>query len=258
MLGQGSRWTREQLVVAFALYCRTPFGKMHKTNPEIVAIAKRIGRTPSSLAMKLVNFASLDPEITASGRKGLGNASAADRQVWDEFHADWNGLAVESSKILDLTADRDTRERDDELQAELESFDAEGRRALVEIRAKQSFFRDTVISSYQGHCCISGLTVPRLLNASHIVPWKVDRANRLNPRNGLSLSTLHDRAFDRGLISVTPDFRIRISKQLKRTKHDPFLASSLLALEDRKITLPEKFHPKKQFLEYHFTKVFKR
>jgi hypothetical protein len=56
------------------------------------------------LAMKLVNFASLDPAITASGRKGLGNASATDRQVWNEFHADWDRLAVQSSKILDLTA----------------------------------------------------------------------------------------------------------------------------------------------------------
>ena len=74
-----NRWTREQLVVAFALYCRTPFGKMHRTNPAVVELAKRIGRTPSSLAMKLVNFASLDPAITGSGRKGLGNASAADK-----------------------------------------------------------------------------------------------------------------------------------------------------------------------------------
>lgn len=98
-----NRWSREQLIVAFALYCQTPFGKMHKTNPEIVRTAKLLGRTPSSLAMKLVNFASLDPAITKTGRKGLGNAAADDKRVWNEFHADWEQLALQSANIvLDL------------------------------------------------------------------------------------------------------------------------------------------------------------
>ncbi|MEW6688831.1 MAG: HNH endonuclease [Pseudomonadota bacterium] len=255
MTGEGRRWTREQLVVAFALYCKTQFGKMHRGNPEIVEVAKRIERTPSSLAMKLVNFASLDPAIIASGRKGLGNASAADKQIWDEFHANWDRVAVESSRILEPSVNQ-KRSDSEELEERLQDFGAEARRAFVEVRTKQSFFRDTVVSSYQGRCCMSGLAVPSLLNASHIVPWKIDRSNRLNPRNGLSLSTLHDRAFDRGLISVRPDYRIIVSRRLKAAKRDPFLASSLLALEDRMIALPEKFHPDKRFLEYHFTKVF--
>lgn len=61
------RWTREQRLIAFALYCRTPFGKMHSRNPEIIKLAQLLGRTPGSLAMKLVNFASLDPAITSTG-----------------------------------------------------------------------------------------------------------------------------------------------------------------------------------------------
>ena len=65
-------WTREQLLIAFALYCRLPFGKLHYRNPEIVRIAEAIGRTPSALAMKLSNIASLDPEITSTGPQGSG------------------------------------------------------------------------------------------------------------------------------------------------------------------------------------------
>ena len=92
------RWTKEQLKLAFHLYCQLPFGKLHHRNKEIVVLAPLIGRTPSAVAMKLVNFASLDPAITASGRSGLGNASVLDQEVWDEFHADWEGLALECER----------------------------------------------------------------------------------------------------------------------------------------------------------------
>ena len=75
-------WTRQQLLVAFNLYCRMPFGKMHSRNPEIVKYAELMGRTPSALAMKLTNIASLDPAITSTGRRGLEGASAADKAMW--------------------------------------------------------------------------------------------------------------------------------------------------------------------------------
>ena len=60
-------WTSEQLKLAFAFYCETSFGKLHSKNPQIVELAKLIARTPSALAMKLVNFASLDPSIIDTG-----------------------------------------------------------------------------------------------------------------------------------------------------------------------------------------------
>jgi hypothetical protein len=93
------RWTKEQLKLAFHLYCQLPFGRLHSRNPEIIQLATLIGRTPSAVAMKLVNFASLDPAIVNSGRSGLGNASALDKEVWEEFHADWEKLAVECEQL---------------------------------------------------------------------------------------------------------------------------------------------------------------
>jgi len=66
-----NRWTYEQLLVAFTLYSQIPFGKLHARNPDIIHYANLIGRTPSALAMKLVNIASLDPFIIESGRSGL-------------------------------------------------------------------------------------------------------------------------------------------------------------------------------------------
>lgn len=85
-MAQGRRWTEEELRLALQLYRRIPFGQFNQRNPEIIALAKSMARTPSSVSMKLCNLASLDPKITRSGRKGLPNASALDRKVWAEAH----------------------------------------------------------------------------------------------------------------------------------------------------------------------------
>lgn len=60
-------WTRDELILAINLYCKLPFGKIHRGNPDIVELANLLGRTPSSIAYKLVNFASLDPSLQARG-----------------------------------------------------------------------------------------------------------------------------------------------------------------------------------------------
>jgi len=83
-------WSREQVKLAFNLYCQLPFGKLYKGNKEVIELASLIHRTPSAVAMKLVNIASLDPAITGTGRSGLSNASALDKEVWSEFSNDWD------------------------------------------------------------------------------------------------------------------------------------------------------------------------
>lgn len=256
-----SRWTKEQLKLAFHLYCQLAFGKLHQRNPEILELAKLIGRTPSAVAMKLGNFASLDPAITGTGRSGLGNASALDREVWDAFHADWENLAVECTQLRERLraelGELPVTNLEEPEQDGLEDFSGETRRIATEQRIKQHFFRRAVLSSYQGRCCMSGLSEPRLLAASHIVPWSKDKANRLNPRNGLCLSALHDKAFDRGLIALTDDFRIVLSAAL-RARDDQFVSRVLMPLENRKITLPERFLPDREFLVRHREEVFIR
>jgi len=102
---------------------------------------------------------------------------------------------------------------------------------------------------------MSGLSEPRLLIASHIVPWSKDKNNRLNPRNGLCLSALHDKAFDRGLIALDNDFRVILSKDLER-RNEPFVRQFFHPLAGRSITLPERFIPDKTFLARHRDVVF--
>jgi hypothetical protein len=255
-----NRWTRDQLKLAFYLYCQLPFGKLHSRNPEIVALAQLIGRTPSAVAMKLVNFASIDPAITSTGRVGLGNASSLDREIWSEFHADWEGLAVQCNRLRIAIEDekgiRRSTDFDLDETVDREDFTGETRQVITEQRIKQHFFRRAVLSSYRGRCCMSGLSEPRLLLASHIVPWSKDKANRLNPSNGLCLSALHDRAFDRGLITLADDFTVIVSKQLLKNDNE-LVRFAIAGLHGRMIELPERFFPSKEFIARHRTEVFK-
>lgn len=245
------RWTRSQLKLAFYLYCQLPFGKLHRRNPEVIKLADEIGRTPSAVAMKLVNFASLDPAIRASGRTGLEGASNADREVWEAFHSNWEGLALECARLRkepNALEEADVAARTEFALAD--DFTGETRRAWAEQRIKQQFFRRAVLSSYRATCCMSGASEPQLLVASHIIPWSNDKANRLNPSNGLCLSAIHDRAFDRGLISVTEDFEVVVSKTFL-AHADPFVQSVFTPLIGKSISLPERFLPSREFLRWH-------
>ena len=249
-------WTKEQIKLAFHLYCQLSYGRIHGRNPEIIALAKVIGRTSDAVAMKMLNIASLDPALTSTGRVALGNASALDREVWDEFHSDWERLAVECELLrqqLDKDSVVDLEPDDDTLMPE--DFTGETREVLTAQRIKQHFFRRAVLSSYRGRCCMSGLSEPRLLIASHIVPWCCDKANRLNPSNGLCLSAIHDRAFDKGLISLTDDWRVVLSDEL-RALAEPFVKAVFLPLEGRQIEMPERFSPDHAFLVRHREKIF--
>ena len=255
VMTHGSPWTRDQLLVAFALYCRLPFGRLHRMNPEIIEFANAIGRTPSALAMKLTNIASLDPEITSTGRTGLTGASAADRAMWDEMQSDWDAFAVESERaILAVQPDEDLEDLPSEEDDDYSSV-GEDRTIITTTRVGQDFFRRAVLSAYSERCCITGLSVPSLLVASHIVPWRHDKANRVNPRNGLLLSALHDKAFDNGLVTIDDDMTIRVSN-LYTQRPDSYFAESIQHYHGHEINLPEKFTPNRDFLSYHREYIF--
>lgn len=247
-------WTQDQRIAAFRLYCQLPFGKLHKGTPEIIKLAAAMGKTASSVAMKLCNFASLDPAIRESGRKGLEGASKGDREVWAAFHADWRGLAEASERILhELGWEASPSEVDDQT---LEDHSGATREVIVEARLRQSFFRRAVLANFQGCCCMTGLPAPALLVASHIVPWAADVTQRLNPKNGLCLSALHDRAYDQGLMTVLPDHTIRVSSRLRTLANDPLGQDWLLGLHGKRITPPERFSPDPSFLDFHCHQVF--
>jgi putative restriction endonuclease len=204
------------------------------------------------VALKLVNLASLDQQVIASGRRGMGNASKLDQQIWHEFLATSDPVVTEAAAAFGHYAEQNGLPSFVDVLDEVPDI-AEGKTttALVQVRVNQARFRRSILVSYNATCCMSGLRVPKRLVASHIVPWSMDAQNRLNPSNGLCLSALHDRAYDQGLITVLPDFTIRVTEDLRRPELDPFAQSSLAQCQGQEIRLPERLRPAPAFLEAH-------
>jgi len=248
-------WSREELIVAFNLYCKIPFSKISANNETIIDIAGSIGRTPSALALKLVNFARLDPTLQKRGISGMSHGSKAEINIWQEFNEDWGSLSYESELILSKVKGR-TIERIYGISLDPFEFEGKERDSVVKARVNQIFFRNTVLASYDFRCCITGISIPELLIASHIKPWAVDKNNRLNPQNGICLNALHDKAFDKGLITITPDYCIRISKKLEQHVDNYSSQQFFLPFFNKKIALPQRFLPNKDFLEYHNEVIF--
>jgi putative restriction endonuclease len=255
MATERRNWTREELIVAFNLYCKIPFSKINYNHKLIKELAAAIGRTPSAVAWKLVNFASLDPTLKEKNIKGASNSGKLDKVVFDEFYSDWNNLAYESevqlAKILNYKI-----EIDEEIDFEIK--EGKVREALVKVRVNQSFFRNTVLASYENKCCITGISIPDFLIASHIIPWSKDEINRLNPENGLCLNSIHDKAFDKGFITIGFDYKIQISKYFNDFKKENNIQKFFLDFENKEIEMPKRFLPNKDFIEYHHNNIFKK
>jgi len=249
-------WTKKETIIAFNVYCKIPFKSSSKTNPTIIKYANIIGRSPSALNMKVGNFGRLDPELKRQGIVGLTNGSKLEETIWQEFHGNWEKLAYESERLI-----AEFQHKTIEESAEIDLSDiplGKERESVVKARVNQSFFRSTILSSYNQKCCITGLSISDFLVASHIVPWKKDEKNRLNPQNGLCLNSIHDKAFDRGFITITPDYRVLVSKYFNEYSNENAVKELFLRYDKQPILLPNKFFPSKDFLDWHENNVFKK
>lgn len=224
---------------------------MHASNAQVKELAILIVRSPGSIARKLGNFASFDPKLKERGIGGLPNASKLDAEVWREYMHDWDEQFFESEKLL-ATKKHTTIEKIYEVDLEnLPLAVGKERERLVMVRVNQSQFRRIVLSNFNNQCCITGIGLTELLVASHIAPWSKDEHNRLSPQNGLSLNTLHDKAFDRHLITVTEDLKIRISSRFVKYKDVLSIKQNFIDFDGKSLITPKKFYPDVEFLRMH-------
>jgi len=241
-------WTRQETLIALNLYCRTPFGRLHANNPEIQNIATRMGRTPSALAMKCCNLASLDSSLQARGIAGLTKTSLLDRQVWGEFLHDPESIVLEAEQLHAELMQQPLRVADAITWEHIEGTDVE---TLTKVRVNQHFFRSLVVTGYRSRCAVCGLPFSSLLVASHIVPWSKDRTLRMNPRNGLCLCALHDRAFDKGLLTIDADYLIDIHADIKQAPKTDAIEANFLRFVGQTILLPDRWLPDPELLLRH-------
>jgi hypothetical protein len=148
---------------------------------EIISLASRIGRTANALAMKACNFASLDPEFRQTNRTGLSGASESGRALWMEFAGNAERVAAEAEEAY--ARFEPERAAQDHAEVRVPGGETDVLR-VVRARRVQSFFRAAVMTSYGCRCAISGIALPELLVASHIIPWAHSVERRADPRNG--------------------------------------------------------------------------
>src|SRR3989304_3548714 len=157
-------WSREELIIAFNLYCKAPFGKIHIRNPEIKSLANILGRSPSAVSWKLANFARLDPALQKRSISGASHGAKGEIEVWEEFNSNWGKLSYESEKLL---AKMSVNKIEDAVCINKDELPKQGeeRETIVRVRINQDFFRKAVLAAYDRKCCITELAIPELLNA---------------------------------------------------------------------------------------------
>ena len=251
-------WTREETILAMDLYTRIPFSKIGKSNQEIIQLAQIINRTPDAVAYKMSNLAHYDPELQARNVSGLSHTSKLDKIIYDEFSENIEELSFVAQSLLAQMKNSSVENLLPELQLDHipSGIDKEQQ---TKVRIGQYFFRMSVLMSFGNACCITGLKNRELLVASHIKPWSVSdvKTERTNPSNGLCLNAMHDKAFDRGFITIDKNYRIVNSRFIKDVAMDDKTREWFSYYNGKEIILPDKFMPGKQFIEYHNDVIFK-
>jgi putative restriction endonuclease len=253
-----NRWTREELILALNLYLKLPFGKLHQRTPEIIRLAGLLGRSPSSIAMRLNNYASVDEFHQKRGIGGLPGGKAQVEPIWNEYLADREKVLFESEVILASLEKSELESKYPELPSMYDDLQGETKVREIKTRVNQEVFRQMVLANYSNQCAITGINIPSLLIASHIIPWSENQKERLNPENGICLSPLYDSAFDKGLIGVTPELRVVLSESLRCHQKKEFYLQHFGILDGIRLRNAEKYKPRREFLEWHLSNIFCR
>ncbi len=198
--------------------------------PKLIEITRKINANYKNHNMR--GF-----EGPGAGDKPNGVAVDVDSsQMLDEILSFISGASFSNlTPTEDLTA----------AQAELAELPATTRKAVVDARLGQGKFRNDLIELW-GACAVTGCSVPKMLRASHMKPWRdSDNSDRLNKFNGLLLTANLDQAFDQGLISFDVAGHILI-------KTDLFNCDDLAALNIQPLMKLRELHDKHQpFLAEH-------
>ncbi len=252
---RGKIWTRDELVLALSLYFQLPFGRLSHRTSEVKQLAQIINRSPNSVALRLVNYAACDPYIINSGRHGMKSGVTVCMPIWNEYYCNREGLFIEAQRIK---ANYLRQSIESSLGIEDKDLIGQEKDVVIKQRVNQSVFRSMILSNYDNRCAITGINIPELLVAGHIIPWAESSSEqKLNPENGICFSSLYDKAFDKGLITVSPDdYSIRLSSALLDYENEEFFTKHFGCLKNKTIILPIEHKPNRDFLAYHRDHIF--
>lgn len=248
-------WTRDEMIMTLALYFQLPFGRLNHATPEVRKLAQLLNRTENAVALRLVNFAACDPYIINSGRTGMPGGLGVCMPYWNEFANDRERLFLEAQLIK---AERIHQSVEKTLNISEQDLKGKERSVVIKQRINQSVFRTMVLYNYEGRCAITGINIPELLVAGHIIPWADSTPQlQLNPENGICLSALYDKAFDKGLITISPDdFTVCLSSALREYETQEYFHKHFACINGQRMNMPVEHQPNRDFLAYHRDRIF--
>lgn len=250
-MSKSRSWSEAERTLILELYWQLSNEEIYTLQDKhlkIIALAERLGIRDKarSIYMRLLNFVHID----LKGKDGLPGVAKKDIVLWEKFHNQWEKFAEACQEAREALHIDSTEEH---ITSDLADFSAESRAVIIRQRIRQHDFRQRILANYDNRCCISGISEPRLLVASHIKPWRDDKENRLNPANGLCLSPLYDKAFDSGLISLDDEMKVILSQRIKNSDS---LYPFFMAYEGKPITMPFRYKPDSEFVAYHRKHIF--
>ena len=245
-------WTKEEFILTLDLYFRMPFGQIDKRNPDIIKMAELINRTPSSVAMRLCNYANCDPELKARGVKGLAGGYSQCIPYWNQYANKRGDLATAAMKCRKRLIESAFPEND-EAYNHMSEWDS-----LVN-ELYDYKFQSVVKKNYHDRCAVSGLMASQFLVACHIVPSMDTEESTIDASNGILMTLIYARAFTEGLIGFDANYKIHLSSELKSHQFDKGYYSLFKKYDGAELGIKDVIiKPNPEYLEWHMDTIFEK
>jgi hypothetical protein len=261
LIKRNPAWSREELILALELYLAR--GIVDDRSAEVIELSKKLGklaaveqinpqvfRNPNGVAMKLGNFAALDPNYSGKGLRGGGKN---DKVIWDEFADNPYALAQAATQIrANLKATEQNTVNELVKESESTEFQTETREdtrvriaSSIVSRRGQNAFRQSLLNAYSGKCAFSDYNAADALEAAHILGYLGKESHHIC--NGLLLRADIHTLFDLGLLAVQ-------AKMMIIDVAPALLETPYAELEGKVINVPkdEEEQPSVAALELHW------
>lgn len=249
-------WSTDEITLALALYLRTPYNRIHPRNPEIQKLATYLGRTEGAVSKKLANLACFDPEVAQKGKKGFSHGSKLDPQVWNLYVGSDREISldklIEDCRLIGQKIDIPIDNAVFGIVEETIPVSTTEEEQVVKIRRGQAYFRQTVLCRYRYRCVVSGLNLPQMLEAAHILPWSDNETLRLVPQNGLALLPSLHKAYDLNLLGIDADGVVHISDALMDRSEEEPLKDFFKKISGQKIIVPSTVQVNREYLDLRY------
>lgn len=129
-----------------------------------------------------------------------------------------------------------------------------GKPQVILPRLGQGAFRVIVADAYERRCALSSSHVLHVLESAHIKPYAASGTH--SPTNGILLRQDIHTLFDLGYITVTPDYKVEVSRRIKEEFDN---GKEYYSMHGNAIHLPsvEQFRPSQEMLTYHNEKIYR-